>query len=83
MEMAPENCPTYADEPKCTGVKTCTEGCSVTAEGAFWSKGVLANVMDPWVGVVPASVGSAVDGEIEAGHPHYTDCGHDNSAPKP
>lgn len=62
IEMAPENCSCYAVESNCTGVDTCPNGNRVTTKGAYCSLGVFAPVIDSWVLVVSASVGSVVEG---------------------
>ncbi len=55
-EITPENCHSHVDEPSCTGVCACADGCAVAAEGAFLSLGVLAVRIDSWGGVVSAAV---------------------------
>lgn len=51
--------------------------------GWLWSLGVLAEVIDAWVGVGSASVGSAVEGIMIAYEAYYTDCGHVGPAELP
>lgn len=76
IENSPEVCPCPAYEPVCSGVDAYIEGYYVSACGWLSSSGVLAEVIDTWVGVGPASVGSAVDGTMAAYEAYYTDCGH-------
>lgn len=77
MESTPENCPKHADESMCTGVNTKAESNTVTTNGAICHIGVRANVLDSCVGVVSATVGSAVEGTMATDDTHPTECGHE------